>query len=236
MTGGVSVLVPFRPDGGPRDAVWVWCLAQWRTRHPSWPVYVADCGDGPWVKADAVAEAASNVRGGIVVVADADVWCERVTAAVQKVREGVPWARPHRHVLRLTQRATDGVLAGRPLVDDTERPAYHGHDGGGIVVLPLETLLEVPLPRLAGWGEDDSWALRLRTIKGPCWEGTAPLWHLWHPSQPRHEEWPKARQERHGTPAAKNLLDRHIRAAQSGPEAMRDLIAAEAAAVRAAPG
>lgn len=189
----VSVLVPFRGDGGPRDEAWAWVRGWWRRRHPGWQVVEGRCPDGPWVKARAVADALSRADGDTLVLADADVVCTGVAAAVAEVRAGAAWAIPHHRVYRLTEAASRRVYAGHPVDKAAGRPGslarapYIGVEGGGMLVLPRDTYERVPLdPRFRGWGgEDLAHALSLRTLVGPPLRGTEPLWHLHHPLAPR---------------------------------------------------
>lgn len=191
---GVSVLVPYRPDGGARDRAWTWVRDWWAREHPGWQVVEGRCDDGPWRKAVAVADALSRADGTILVVADADVVCDGVSEAVRAVvQAGARWAIPHLHVHRLTMRATDAVYEGVPAdrsarLFGLDRRAYVGVRGGGMVVLKRRLYGRVPLdPRFAGWGEEDlAWGLALTAMTGgQPWRGTNPLWHLWHPPAER---------------------------------------------------
>lgn len=180
----VEVIVPWRPGCEHREVALAWVAP----RYP-WPVTVATAPDGPWCKAAAVTTAAAASSAEILVIADADVWCDGTELAVQAVIDGHPWAIPHTRVHRLTPGATAVMLAGRepdPAYRVEERP-YRGVMGGGIVVLPRETYLHCPLdPRFTGWGQEDiSFGLALQTLAGTRWRGTADLIHLWHPPQPR---------------------------------------------------
>lgn len=155
----------------------------------------------------------------IVVVHDADVWCEELPAAVQAVRDGAPWAMPHDAVYRLTELATTRLIGGESgLGVEFEEPAYQGRWGGGIVVAPRETLLEIPLdPRFVGWGsEDQAWAIALTYLAGEGWRGSAPLTHLWHPPQERLTR-------QFGCFESKALLRRYADARRA-PALMRELI------------
>lgn len=215
----VSVIVPWRPDGGHRDAAWAWVRDRWATTHPGWRVIVGPCPDGPWSKGTAIAAALARSRAPIVVIADADVWCEETAAAVETVARGhARWAMPHTGVHRLTAAATATVLAGGPLGGDLDE-RHRGVLGGGIVALARDVAEGVPIdPRFAGWGQEDTaWALALTTLVGRPWRGTAPLWHLWHPPAPRESRTA-------GSPASIAHHQRY-RAAAGNPTAMRALLA-----------
>lgn len=175
---------------------------------------------GPWNKAAAVMRAARASDADIVIVADADVWTTAIAAAVDAVLVGAPWAVPHARVHRLTEAATAAVRAGQHHINlETVEPPYRGVAGGGIVVLPRDTLLEVPLDvRFEGWGQEDvSWAIALHTLAGRAWRGSADLIHLWHPPQPRVSR-------RTGSLAGSRLARRYA-AARGNPDQMRALLA-----------
>ena len=184
----VAVLVPWRPDGGPRQAVWEWSRRQWANWHPDCEIVTGACPDGPWSKGAAVADALAQTDAEVLVVADADVWCPTVLDAIEEVAAGrARWAMPHRLVRRLTEEATGSVLAGHALSGQPTAETHPGMPGGGLVVLAREVLEGVPMdPHFTGWGqEDQAWALALATLAGPMWRGTADLFHLWHPPAPR---------------------------------------------------
>ena len=156
----------------------------------------------------------------IVVVADADVWCDGTERAVYAIATGqANWGMPHKRVHRLDQAGTSAVYAGQPWKGQPldQRP-YDGVWGGGIVVGRRETLLDAPLDgRFKSWGqEDQSWALALHTLAGQGWRGTADLIHLWHPPQPRLT---RAR----GSTESWQLYRRYCKA-RNDPAALRRLV------------
>jgi hypothetical protein len=176
-------------------------------------------GGDPWIKADAVLPALLESAAEIVIVADADVWCDGLPAAVEAIEDGAPWAVPHATVHRLDEEGSRRYMAGESFEGlPLDRRPYRGVMGGGYVVAPRETLLEVPLdPRFVGWGQEDlSWALALTTLAGGRWRGRAPLVHLWHPPQQRLSM-------KIGSKAGRALWKRY-QAAANDPAAMRDLI------------
>jgi hypothetical protein len=166
-----------------------WVLAQYRQHHSDWHVQVVRTPTTPWVKAEGVMQGVQDAAPGVVLVADADVWCWALDSAVRAVTCGVaPWAVPHARVMRLNAAGSALLVAGQ---DGWQRqlaqPIYRGLLGGGYVVAHRDTLLEVPMdPRFRGWGhEEESWAKALHTLAGPCWRGRGELVHLWHQPQRR---------------------------------------------------
>ena len=209
----VAVLIPWRGGCPDRERALRWVSAQ--HEHP---VTICEPPDGEWCKAHAVNPAAQASSADIIVVADADVWTDGIPAATEAVKQGAPWAIPHRTVHRLTPAATDRLIDGRrDKLGTVERP-YTGVPGGGVVVIPRALLIDVPLdPRFIGWGQEDvSWSAALTTLAGRPWRGTAPMWHLWHPPQPRVSR-------KTGTRDGQRL---HLRyhAARHKPDQMRALI------------
>ena len=179
-TASVAVVVPWRGGCAHRERAWKFLRPRYE-----WPVIEAP-GPEPWCKAASVAPAVEATAADIVVVADADVWCDGLAAAVGAVAGGAPWAIPHHRVHRLTEDATRNTLAGR---EDyrTEQIPYPGIPGGGIVVAPRGVIRSIPLDsRFVGWGqEDESWGWALAALVGLPWRGDADLIHFWHPPQQR---------------------------------------------------
>lgn len=221
MTVRVSVVVPWRPDGAERNAAWAWVRETWAARFPGWQLVTGTPPDGAWCKAAAIAAALPQATGDVLVVADADVWCDGVLQAVTAVCEGASWAIPHDRVYRLDEASTRAVCDGAPLgvTYRLAQRAYTGFAGGGMTVLPRTIYERIPLDaRFAGWGqEDEAWAIALTCLTGEPWRGTAPLWHLWHPPQPRLTR-------RWGSEAGRALWQRYHHA-RFDPHAMRALLA-----------
>ena len=187
----VSVIIPWRAGCPHRQAARDWLGTRLAVDHPDWQVVDADCTDEVWNKAEAVAAGVTRAFGDVLVVHDADVWCDGLPDAVQAVRNGAPWAMPHSNVYRLTEAATRAALAEpappEPDRSETIERPYRGVEGGGIVVLSRATFERVPLDtRFRGWGgEDESWAAALSTLAGPVHRLDRPLIHFWHPPQER---------------------------------------------------
>jgi hypothetical protein len=184
----VDVIIPWRPGCPDRERALEYVLRRWDLAGHF--VTLAENRTGPWNKAAAVMPAAWRSAADVLVIADADVWCDDIEPSLELVASGRRrWAVPHGRVHRLDQAATDELLAAGtfPTPDRLAERPYRGHPGGGIVVIDRATCLDVPLdPRFVGWGhEDDAWALALGRLAGAPGRGTAPLWHLWHPPQPR---------------------------------------------------
>lgn len=187
----VSVLVPYRPDGAEREANWGFLSQAWSFYFPGWEVVTGECAGEEWIKADAVADALSRASGDIIIMADADVWCDpdAVEAAVSRVLTDETWAIPHLTVHRLTKIGTMRFRAAGWTFDpeDLDEPPYEGVAAGGMFVMRREAYEAAPLDRrFHGWGqEDQSAGMAWTTLYGLPWRGVDPLWHLWHPPMER---------------------------------------------------
>jgi hypothetical protein len=173
--------------------------------------------DRPWVKADAVRAGLDQSTAEVVVISDGDVWCDSLEAAVDAAAER-RWAMPFRDVHRLSPQATSHALQTGDLGGKLEQRPYLGVAGGGLMAIQRDAYDRVPLdPRFVGWGqEDEAWGVALKELVGPGWRGTAPLFHLWHPPQPRQHRAT-------GSDESRALRNRYFRARRQ-PEQMQALI------------
>ncbi len=192
VDSGVSVIVPFRPDGAERDLAFDWVKRRYEALHPDWEFLIGTCPDAHrWKKGVAIAEALLRAKGATLVIADADVFIEpqALSEAVDLVqRREAEWVVPHRLVKRLNSPSTDLVLDSDPS-NGTEGPRklrrapYEGYAGGGVVVITrsdYEASGGIPIA-FAGWGaEDECLAIILDTLLGPHTRLDYDLWHLYH--------------------------------------------------------
>lgn len=209
-----DLVVPWRAGCVHRQTAWDWV----RARHTH-PIIEGSCGDGPWVKARAVADALSRSTDEIIVIADADVWCDGLDQAIEAVEHGKPWAVPHHSVYRLNEQATRTLIDTGQTVGLYDEPPYRGHLGGGIVVIRRDVYDRIPLdPRFEGWGrEDDSWGYALLELVGWPAQFDHKLLHLWHP--------PQERPNRKRGSAANEALFIRYRDARRDIDVMRSLVA-----------
>lgn len=219
----VSVVVPWVAGDPWRGQAWAWVRARFAETHSDWEIVTGTCPDGPFNRSAAILDGARQASGDVLVVADADVWCDPAEAVAQALETG--WAVPHTLIHRLSKESTVQVLTGSawrglPLSTDNRQDAkpYRGKPTGGLVVFRRDVLFDVPPdPRFAAWGqEDDAWSLALHTLVGAPWRGPDDLVHLWHPPQPRQSRVV-------GSQANMDLLRRY-QAARRRPDAMRALV------------
>lgn len=224
----VSVIVPYRESDVARRISWRFLQGKWKAEHPDWQLVQDDCPTEEWVKADAVSEALKYAWGDIIVMADADVWCDGVSDAVRQVEScGADWAIPHLTVNRLTVAATLKVVMGDPFEYTLDEPSYEGVVGGGMFVMRRETYEQAPLDRrFRGWGqEDQSAGIAWTTLYGLPWRGIDPLWHLWHPPMERDSRaigskesralWERYRSANHNRPRMRELVGEGVESYES---------------------
>ncbi len=219
----VSVVVPWTPGCRWRERAWAHVHRLYANTCPSWEIITGRTPAGPYSRTQGILDAAERASGDVLVVGDADVWCDPRLAVLHAAEHG--WAIPHTLIHRLSPESTEQVYDGAdwrglPLSTDNaqDRRPYKGKETGTLVVLRRDVLTACPPDRrFVGWGSEDiAWGLALNTLHGAPWRGTDDLVHLWHPPQPR-----KSRTV--GTDENAALLRRYQRARRN-PAAMAELI------------
>lgn len=184
----VSVVVPWSPGCSHRERAWDFVQG----RYAGHEVVTGAGPPGPYNRSAAILDGAAKASGDVLVIADADVFCDIDRAVAEVATAG--WAVPHRLIHRLSPESTQRVYAGAdwrglPLSNDNaqDRRPYRGNATGTLLVIRRDVLDRVPPDaRFIGWGsEDNAWAIALRSMVGPGWRGVEDLVHLWHPPQPR---------------------------------------------------
>ena len=156
-------------------------------------VTVARRRAGPAPKGAVVWPAIKRSKADMLVLHDADVWCDGLGDAVAAIDGSGEWqwGRPHRDVIRLAEDSSayyreHHAIPGRREVH-YDRTPYRGVTGGGVVIAKAELLREVAIdPRFEGWGQEDiAHGNALWTLYGPPYIGAADLIHLYHEPSPR---------------------------------------------------
>jgi N-terminal domain of galactosyltransferase len=207
---GISILVPYFNDSevNARALSWKWLRAYLEANLPGAEIIVGSDFGVPFSKSVAVNEAAAKAKGDVFVILDADAFLEAATIldCAQQIREARSkkqklWFVPYRRLYRLTEQATNRVLARSPeLVTGCPEPC----DGSGVILIDARTdatkeahwygAMAQILPREAfqavggwdtrfrGWGGEDVAAmLATDTLYAKHKTAKAALFHLWHP-------------------------------------------------------
>jgi len=154
--------------------------------------------DAVWCKAEAVAVGLKHSTSDVIVISDADVWTFHLEATLDALEQW-PWSMPFRDVHRLSPEATSVALRTGDMSGKLQQRAYLGVPGGGMMALPRDTYERIPLDhRFKGWGqEDEAWGAALAAVEGKGHRGAEPLYHLWHPPQPRQNRAVGSDESRH---------------------------------------
>lgn len=230
MTGGLSVLVPYRSDGGLRDELWE--FVQRRLAHvlPGAEVIVSDDRHENaelFNRPQALNAAARLANGDLFLIADADTTVSSPTLlreAIQATREDGRWRLPVTYQ-QLTQTASDAFKHAGPssdlLVDVDGRDfEWEGESWSGLMVVPAEAYWTAggSDERYIGWGADDAaLGIALDTIYGAHVRFPAAAVHLWHERDKQNRGWHR------NSIAQRQLTERYI-AAAGDRDAMTALI------------
>lgn len=225
----VTVVIPWAGNDPARLAARAWTMRQYAVHHRGWRIVTSAAAplEEPWSKAKAVRRILDSVNPeGILVITDADVFCQGIDISVSSIRlQGryCQWSMPHNLVCRFNEAATKRVLAGaeawtQMMDGNLDQGLYQGFEGGGITVLTRQMYEAVPMDeRFTGFGqEDEAWGLALRTLAGVPSQGQQVLYHLHHKPQERLDR-------RWGSVASRELYDRYA-VASGDPEKMRALL------------
>jgi len=216
----VAVVFPWRAGCPWRERARQWVQSRYTELHPEWVQVLGSCNpDQPFNRAEAILDGARRVDADVYVVADADVWCPKVGRSIAPALER-GWATPQKKLHRLTDAASERLMAGET---DGLRTIeiYTGHHAGTLVVLRTDVLFDVPPDvRFVGWGqEDDAWRIALTELVAQPHRtgGGSDLFHLWHPPQERLNRI-------EGNPDGVALLRRYKQARALGAPALRHLL------------
>lgn len=223
MTPMLAVLVPRRPDNGPRDKVWEFARPYWETIGP---VFEGHHLDGPFNRSAAIntaARAAGDWDVAIIIDSDVIVPPNQVSAAVEFVeRTGAP-AIAFKIRTEINEQITAKILDFQDVEWGRlpEKVLRNSCSAANVIRRDLWDAIDGFDEGFVGWGwEDVAFMYATQTISGQRTvriPGT--LWHLWHPRTTEkvnhQDELQEANRKRH-------LLYQH---ANNRPEKMRALLA-----------
>jgi hypothetical protein len=187
---GVSVVIPFKPDGGQRDRLFPWVHAWWQAALPAAELIVEHRLDTPFCLAAARNRGVERATGDVLIIADADMVCERaaVLQAIATVRRDGGWALPY-DVLELLDEPTTAAVLAAPADPSQLLPTdgvaeRNWSSVSGVVVVPRAgwDIVHGQDERFLGWGyEDLAFQHALDTLWGPLQRVGGRLVHLHHP-------------------------------------------------------
>lgn len=224
----IPVLVPRRPDGGPRDRLWAHVRPLWEAA--GFAVYEGLHEDGPFNRAYAInAAACAAGEWDVAIVADADVVLSDYGQAHQAAADALGVGRltyAHDHLTMLTETGTSDVLGGwkTPFEAGIEE-TRHPNTWSQCLAVPcwLWETVDGFDERFVGWGWEDlafmssCWAMSgagVGRIRGDAY-------HLWHPRD-------RADNEDSPTHPANQVLGQRYLAAKTDRRAMQAILAERA--------
>lgn len=231
MIQSLSIIVPYRPDGGWRDRAWDRVVSPALSRLvEEWPadaelLIVEPPPTGPGTPADfnhplAINRGANAARCDLLMICDADCLPDEDYArlAEHAIRAGAQWARP-RHYRKLTRAWTENLLAGAR----HDHAAAAGYEWigdsvswAGCPIYPRGAFDDVGGydERIAWWGGDDiCMGVSMTALYGPS-ALLSGVTHYWHPDPPEHNYG----HERHAEQWT--LVERYL-AAAAAPDPVR---------------
>jgi len=234
VTTVVSVLIPYREQGGWRDRHLNTVMDHWRSAlGDTGEVILGSCSaDSPFNRSEACNDAFDGSIGSLIAIADADTLFDpnAITLATAAVTNGAPWVVPHDMYYNATREWTQDFYAcdqknREQKLRSIVHPLHHEHalknTISGMLVMSRDAFVTAGGmdQRFIGWGyEDDAFGYALWTLVGkPVRVLESFVVHLWHPrSDAENFKQPHILEN-------KALMLRY-RSANMNPESMRELI------------
>lgn len=198
MLTNVSILIPYRPDGGHRDRLFDWVTIFYRLMMPEVELCIGLMTSEDFSRSRSINLAAKKATRDIFVIADADILYDpaMIIESIRLLKE-YAWVIPHSKIINLTPEKTQELLLAEPRwpfpinIEGYER-AQLGH--GGINVLPRKHFNTVGGfdERFVGWGgEDDAFAASMNCLCGWHTRTDYTVYHMDHPAQVLGENYEK---------------------------------------------
>lgn len=180
----VAVLVPRRPDNGPRDEVWEWVKARWGHEHPTWHVIEGDHLDGMFNRAAAINHAARSADWDTAVIADADTFVApaQIEAAVEGCQTDCEFWLAYDSFHYLGRSMSRKIMAGFDGWWKSEFSMTNTCSSMVAVTRRLWDRVGGFDEGFVGWGfEDVAFSNACQTFGGGLRRVPGEAWHLWHP-------------------------------------------------------
>lgn len=193
MTNELSIIIPYRGDGGQRDRLLEVVKEQYNQYYPNSEIVISNDGykdNEPFSRAEAINNGVKQSKGDILIISDADVLIHKnyLDYCIQTINEK-QFIIPYNFIYYLNKRQTANYLRNKQLTPYT----YHHHtiktskgleNPGGIQIITKELFNEIGQYNLQfkGWGWEDrefAWRIfeKLGKIPVNC---TGRMYHLWH--------------------------------------------------------
>jgi hypothetical protein len=183
----VSILIPYRPDNGPRDQAFKWVKKYYKALMPEAELCIGSCKYRIFSRAQAINDAAAKATGNIFVIADSDIFYDpNIIEASINLLDQYPWVIPYNTIKRISENSSNDLYKTEPefpIKMNLECGITCGFQGG-LNIVPRLNFEKVGGfdERFCGWGgEDDAFAHSLNTLCGRYIRLDHEILHLWHP-------------------------------------------------------
>ena len=183
----VSILIPYRPDNGPRDKAFEWMKKYYQALMPEAELCIGSCRYRIFSRSQAINDAATKATRDVFVIVDSDIFCDpKIVEESIKLLDQHPWIIPFNTTHMLSEKSTNEIYSTEPKfplqmnLESTIKGACHGR----MNIVPRKYFERVGGfdGRFCGWGgEDDAFAYSMDTLCGQHKRLDYENFHLWHP-------------------------------------------------------
>lgn len=186
----ISVLIPFKSDGGARSRNWEWLLKRYEKLIPDAEICIGDSDIVPYCRAAALNAAAKKATRNIFLIADADIAFDLwQLEAAYELFSRYCWVFPFTGTHFLYEEQTIELVKKDPAIYMTDMNlkgyGYYGNSLSELFLIPRGYFQEVGGfdERFRGWGlEDRAFAASVDAVCGPHGRvENSEIWHLCHP-------------------------------------------------------
>jgi hypothetical protein len=182
----VSILIPYRPDNGPRDRAFKWVKKFYKEYMPEAELCIGCCKHRIFSRSQAINDAAAKATRNIFVIVDSDIFFDpKIVEESISLLDQYPWVIPYNRVIRFSKITSKRLYKTKPELPIKMKLKGHITDGfhGGMNIVPRWYFEKVHGfdERFCGWGgEDDAFAYSLNTLCGEFIRLEHEIFHLWH--------------------------------------------------------
>jgi predicted glycosyltransferase involved in capsule biosynthesis len=189
----ISVLIPYKPDHGPRDEAFRWVSVFYQKYMPFAEVCLGHSNSTLFSRAQAINDAAQKAKADLFLIADNDIFYDPnlILEAKAKLKNHA-WIILYTRVQNIQEECTKKLLQtdpAWPLVMPVQSIVRYPGSKGGLTLIPRKHFEAVNGfdERFVGWGgEDDAFAYSVDTICGQHHRLDKEIYHLWHPNSKKY--------------------------------------------------
>lgn len=188
----LSVLIPYREDGGRRDQIFEWILDRYAALMPDADICIGmDRKNHEFNRSAARNDAFEQADRRFLLIADADTIPEpdAITEGIQMILNGAPWVIPYGTYYNLSEEKSNEILRSEPesaIVFEDKDCEHIINSTAGMLLMERSVFAWMGGydERFIGWGyEDNAFQVALDTLLGPHQRvESGRAIHLWHPA------------------------------------------------------